>query len=299
VKKTSGFIITSLKFKYKKIPDQKFYSSPLLCKMGIKMFESKMFENIIFERENGIAILKINRPEKLNSLNSKALLELDAALDMIDKDSEIKAVILTGSGDRAFIAGADIAEMKDKSEEEGKKFAEMGHRITAKLEAMRKPVIAAVNGYALGGGCELAIACDIIIASENAVFGQPEVTLGICPGWGATQRLARWIRIGKAKELIYTGDRIDANEAEKLGLVNKVVPLEKLMIAAREIANKIASNAPLAVRYAKQAINEGMINASSGFKLEVELFGKCFATEDQKEGMSAYLQKRKAHFKGK
>ncbi len=265
--------------------------------MGVKMLQ---YENILFEKEEGIAVLKINRPEKLNSLNTKALQELEAALNVIDKDSEISVVILTGSGDRAFIAGADIAEMKDKNEEEGRKFAELGHRITAKIEAMGKPVIAAVNGYALGGGCEMAIACDIIIASENAVFGQPEVSLGICPGWGATQRLARWIGIGRAKELIYTGNRIDAKEAEKIGLVNKVVPLEKLMSAAREIANKIASNAPLAVKYAKQAINEGVTQgASTGFKLEAELFGRCFATEDQKEGMGAYLEKRRAKFKGR
>ncbi|MEM2925825.1 MAG: enoyl-CoA hydratase-related protein [Halobacteria archaeon] len=258
------------------------------------------FENILIEKEEGIAILKINRPEKLNSLNSKALQELEAALDLIERDSESKVVILTGSGERAFIAGADIAEMKDKNEIEARKFAELGHRITAKLEAMGKPVIAAVNGYALGGGCEIAIACDIIIASENAIFGQPEVSLGICPGWGATQRLARWIGIGKAKELIYTGNRIDAREAERIGLVNKVVPLEKLMQVAREIGNKIASNAPLAVKYAKEAINEGVYKSiTSGFKLEVELFGKCFAAEDQKEGMLAYLQRRKAQFKGR
>ncbi len=258
------------------------------------------FENILVEKEAGIAILKINRPKALNALNSKVMQELEAAIDMIGNDSETRVMILTGGGDRAFIAGADIAEMKDKDEEQGREFAELGQRITGKIEGMDKPVIAAVNGYALGGGCEIAIACDIIIASENAVFGQPEVSLGICPAWGATQRLPRWIGIGKAKELIYTGGRIDAREAERTGLVNKVVPLDRLMQEAKDIASKIAGNGPIAVGFAKRTANEGQLKgAEAGLELEVELFGKCFTTEDQKEGMTAFLQKRKAEYKGR
>lgn len=255
------------------------------------------WSNLVFRRETNIGILSINRPDALNALNSSVLEELIQAIDMANKDEEVHVLILTGEG-RAFVAGADIGEMKDMSPTDARKFAETGIDLFRKIELMEKPVIAAVNGFALGGGCELAMSCDIRIASEKAKFGQPEVGLGITPGFAGTQRLGRLVGIGRAKELIYTSDIIDADEAYRIGLVNKVVAPEELMGKAMEMAEKIASKSQLAVRYAKTAINRGMeTDLDTAMAIEKDLFGLCFATEDQKEGMAAFLEKRKPNFK--
>lgn len=248
-------------------------------------------------KDGNVAILAINRPNAMNALNTELLLELDMALENLNKDSEIFVIILTGEG-KAFVAGADISEMKDKTPEAARSFGMLGSKIFRRLELMEKPVIAAVNGYALGGGCELAISCDIIIAGEKAKFGQPEVGLGITPGFAGTQRLPRIIGIKKAKELIFTGGMIGAQEAEKIGLVNKVVPQEELMATAMEMAKTIASKGQIAVRYAKAAINRGIeTDMDTGNAIETDLFALCFANDDQKEGMTAFLGKRKAEFK--
>jgi enoyl-CoA hydratase len=255
------------------------------------------FENIIFKKEENIGILTINRPKALNALNSKVLDELDKAIDMVKEDEDIFVLIITGEG-RAFVAGADIAEMKDLSVLEARQFSNKGISVFRKIELMEKPVIAAVNGFALGGGCELSMCCDIRIASEKAKFGQPEVGLGITPGFGGTQRLARIIGMGRAKELILTTDMIDANEAYRIGLVNKVVPSESLMDEACALAKKIISKGQIAVRYAKTAINRGIeTDLETGLAIEMDLFGLCFATEDQKEGMSAFLEKRSPNYR--
>ncbi|TZE82804.1 short-chain-enoyl-CoA hydratase [Calorimonas adulescens] len=257
-----------------------------------------MWENIVLEKEGNIAVLSINRPRALNALNTKTLLELDEALESVSKDGEVRALVVTGSGDRAFVAGADINEMKDKNAMEGREFALLGQRVFAKLQDMPIPTIAAINGYALGGGCELALACDMRIASSKAKIGQPEVTLGITPGFAGTQRLARTVGPAIAKELIFTGAQISADEAYRIGLVNRVVEPEKLMEEAKNLALKIASNAPIAVSLAKQAINKGIdVDLSTGMAYEAEVFGLCFSTRDQKEGMAAFVEKRKAEFK--
>lgn len=254
---------------------------------------------IKLSKEGRVAVITLNRPEALNALNTETLKELDAVTDQVAADPEVDVVILTGEG-KAFVAGADIAEMKGLSAEEGRRFGIRGQQIFRKLELMEKPVIAAVNGFALGGGCELAMSCDIRIASEKAKFGQPEVGLGITPGFSGTQRLARLIGVSKAKEWIFTGDMVDAVEAERLGLVNKVVSHDQLMEEALSLACKIASKAQLAVRYAKIAINKGMeTDIDTGIQIEADLFGLCFATQDQKEGMTAFLEKRKPNFQGK
>lgn len=255
------------------------------------------FTNLLLKKDNKIGILSINRPEALNALNTAVLDELDKAIDMINKDDEIYVLILTGEG-RAFVAGADIKEMKDMNSMAARDFAEKGMRIFRKIELMEKPVIAAVNGFALGGGCELCMCCDIRIASENAKFGQPEVGLGITPGFAGTQRLPRLVGLGKAKELVFTGVTIDANEALRIGLVNKVVAADKLMEEAMEMANTIVKKSQLAVRYAKTAINRGIeTDIETGMAIEKDLFGLCFATEDQKEGMLAFLEKRQPDYK--
>ncbi|WP_069650645.1 short-chain-enoyl-CoA hydratase [Caloranaerobacter ferrireducens] len=255
------------------------------------------YENLLLKKEGNICILTINRPKALNALNSKVLEELSDAVDQIEKDKDICVVIITGEG-KAFVAGADIVEMKDMTSEVARKFAEQGIEVFRKIELMEKVVIAAVNGFALGGGCELAMCCDIRIASEKAKFGQPEVGLGITPGFAGTQRLSRLVGIAKAKELIFTGDMIDANEAEKIGLVNKVTKHEELMNTAVEIAKKIASKGQIAVRYSKIAINRGFeTDIETGMEIERNLFSLCFATDDQKEGMTAFIEKRKPKFK--
>lgn len=257
------------------------------------------YDNLLLKKQDNIAILSFNRPKVLNALNTDVLKELDRAIDDIEKDEEIYVLIITGEG-KAFIAGADISEMRDKTAVEGRKFGELGSSIFRKIELMEKPVIAAVNGFALGGGCELSMSCDIRIAGEKAKFGQPEVGLGITPGFAGTQRLARLVGTAKAKELIFTADIIKAQEAKEIGLVNKVVPQEELISEALDMAKKIASNGQIAVKYSKVAINRGInCDLDTGNEIEKDLFGLCFATEDQKEGMSAFLEKRKAEFKNK
>ncbi len=256
------------------------------------------FDNLILTKEDGIGILSINRPEVSNALNSKLLDELNQAIQQITQDPEIKVCILTGEG-KAFVAGADIREMANLSPLQGREFAHKGNQIFSALEEMEKPVIAAINGYALGGGCELALACDFRLASEKAKLGQPEVGLGITPGFGGTQRLARAIGPARAKELIYTGKIITSQEALALGLVNHVYPAESLLEEAKKMAKEIANKAPYAVSLCKKAINQGLeIDLKRGLELEADLFGLCFATQDQKEGMRAFLEKRKADFQG-
>ena len=254
---------------------------------------------VILEKEAGIGIIKLNRPEALNSLNEQVLTELEEIFNLIEKDDGILTFIITGEG-KAFAAGADIEFMSQMNYEEGKKYGEFGARVFRKLESMEKPSIAAVNGFALGGGCELAMACDMRIASEKAKFGQPEVGLGIAPGFSGTQRLPRIVGKSKAIELILTGDIINAQEAKEIGLVNKVVPADELMNEAMKLAQKINKNAPLAVRSSNAAIKKGLeVDIHEGIKIENELFGMCFNTKDQKEGMAAFLGKRKPDYKGK
>lgn len=255
------------------------------------------YQNLIIEKEEQVCIVRINHPEALNALNSVILKELGQAFDAIARDEETNVVILTGEG-RSFVAGADISEMSVMKAAEGKRFGCLGAEVFRKIELLEKPVIAAVNGFALGGGCELAMACDIRIASSKAKFGQPEVGLGIIPGFSGTQRLPRIVGVAKAKELIYTAGVIPAEEAYRIGLVNKVVEPEELMKEAMAMAVIIASKAQLAVRYAKEAINRGIeTDIDTGIGLENGLFGLCFATQDQKEGMDAFLWKRKPEFK--
>lgn len=253
--------------------------------------------SLLFKKEGNIGILSINRPDALNALNSIVLDELGQAIEMIDNDPDVHVLILTGEG-RAFVAGADIAEMKDMNSMEARRFAEKGISIFRRIELMEKPVIAAINGFALGGGCELSMCADIRIASEKAKFGQPEVGLGITPGFAGTQRLARLVGTGRAKELIFTCDIIGAEEAYRIGLVNKIVSPEELMNVAIEMANKIASKSQIAVRYSKTAINRGIeTDLDTGMAIEKDLFGLCFATEDQKEGMGAFIDKRTPDYK--
>ncbi len=257
-------------------------------------------KNVLLEKEENIAIVMMNRPKALNALNSETLKELDNVIEVLEKDNEIYAVVLTGAGEKAFVAGADISEMRNLNEEQGKEFGLLGNKVFRRLENLNKPVIAAVNGFALGGGCELAMACDIRIASTKAKFGQPEVGLGITPGFGGTQRLPRIVGLGKAKELIYTCDIIKADEALRIGLVNKVVEVEALLDEAKAMAKKIALNAPIAVKLCKDAINRGMqVNIDEGIVIEACDFGKCFSTEDQKEGMAAFVEKRNKNFQNK
>ena len=258
------------------------------------------FQNIILEKEDYLAILTINRPKALNALNGDTLYELEAAIKDIKADDNIKVVILTGSGEKSFVAGADITFMLPLSPAEGRFFADFGEKVFRSMELLEKPIIAAVNGFALGGGCELAMACDIRLASEKAIFGQPEVGLGIIPGFGGTQRLPRLIGEGRAKELIYTADNVSAAEAFRLGLVNHVCPPDQLMDEARKMAKKIASKAPLAVGYAKFAIGKGMqVDIDTAMSIESDMFGMSCATADKFEGMTAFVEKCKANFQGK
>lgn len=257
------------------------------------------YENVVFEKHGHIATLTFNRPEVLNALNSDVIKEVNRVLDEVNENEDIYVLVITGNG-KAFVAGADIAEMSTMTPVEARRFAELGLSTFRKLELMEKPAIAAINGFALGGGCELSMSCDIRIASEKAKFGQPEVGLGIIPGFGGTQRLARLVGAAKAKELIFTGNLVNAAEAEKIGLVNKVVLHEELMTEALTIAEKIAGNAQKAVAYSKSSINRGAeTDIETGMAIEKDLFGLCFSTEDQSEGMAAFLEKRKAEFKNK
>ena len=248
---------------------------------------------ITYEQEGFVGVITINRPKALNALNSEVLKELNATLDAVDLENT-RALVLTGAGEKSFVAGADIAEMSILTKAEGEAFGKIGNDVFRKIETFPIPVIAAVNGFALGGGCEIAMSCDIRLCSDTAIFGQPEVGLGITPGFGGTQRLARLIPVGKAKEIIYGAVNIKADEAYRLGLVNSVYPLEELLPAAKKLAAKIAKNAPIAVRACKQAINEGLdLDMDQAIVLEEKLFGSCFETEDQREGMQAFLEKRK------
>ncbi len=255
------------------------------------------YNTINLNFEDSIALIEINRPKALNALSSEVLVELNQAIDAVSNSESTRVLIITGSGEKSFVAGADISEMKDKNAIEGQKFSKLGNDVFAKLEALAVPVIAAVNGFALGGGCELALACDIRIAAENAVFGQPEVGLGITPGFGGTQRLARTVGMGIAKELVYTGRNIKADYALSIGLVNSVVEAGTVVEAAKKMASRIAGNAPYAVQASKRAMTNGIeLDLNRALDLEAEVFGLCFATNDQKEGMEAFLEKRKPTF---
>lgn len=254
------------------------------------------YNNIIFEKQDDIGVLKINRPKALNALNAETICELAQIVKEIKNDAEIKVLIVSGEG-RSFVAGADIVEMKDKTPEEARIFAASAMDVFREMELMEKPVIAAVNGFALGGGCELSMACDIRIAGEKAKFGQPETGLGITPGFGGTQRLPRLVGTGKAKELIFTAKMINAVEAEKIGLVNAVVAQDELMDKAMEMAKQIAANSPMAVKYAKSSINRGYeTDIETAIYIEKDIFGLCFASEEQTEGMTAFVEKRKPEF---
>ncbi|SDB45420.1 enoyl-CoA hydratase-related protein [Butyrivibrio sp. INlla16] len=244
------------------------------------------------EVKDKIAVLTINRPEALNALNSQVLDDLSAALDSIDVNT-VRALVLTGAGEKSFVAGADIGEMSTLTKAEGEAFGKKGNDVFRKLETFPIPTIAAVNGFALGGGCEISMSCDIRICSDNAMFGQPEVGLGITPGFGGTQRLARLIGAGMAKQLIYTARNIKADEAYRIGLVNAVYAQEELLPAAEKMANTIAAQAPIAVRACKKAINDGLqLDIDKAIELEEKIFGDCFETEDQREGMANFLRKK-------
>ncbi|GAA6492669.1 enoyl-CoA hydratase-related protein [Candidatus Bariatricus faecipullorum] len=250
-------------------------------------------EFVTYETEGQVGIITINRPKALNALNSAVLNDLNAVIDGVDTN-EVRCLILTGAGEKSFVAGADIGEMSTLTKEEGEAFGKKGNDIFRKLETLPIPVIAAVNGFALGGGCEISMSCDIRICSDNAVFGQPEVGLGITPGFGGTQRLARLVGPGMAKQMIYTARNIKADEALRIGLVNAVYPQAELMDAAKKMAAGIAKNAPIAVRNCKKAINEGLdLDMDKAIELEEKLFGDCFESYDQQEGMKAFLEKRK------
>ena len=248
---------------------------------------------INYEQDGMVGIITINRPEALNALNSTVLDELNGCLDSIDTNV-VRAVVLTGAGNKSFVAGADIGEMSKLSQIDGEAFGKKGNDVFRKIETFPIPVIAAVNGFALGGGCEIAMSCDIRICSDNAIFGQPEVGLGITPGFGGTQRLARLVGVGMAKQLIYTARNIKADEALRIGRVNAVYPQEELLGVTKKMAVNIAQNAPIAVRACKKAINDGLdAKMDDAIVIEEKLFGSCFATHDQIEGMSAFLEKRK------
>ena len=250
--------------------------------------------NVLLEKKGNIAVATINRPKALNALNSQVLEDLNELVDLVNADEEIRALVLTGAGEKAFVAGADIGEMSTLPKAEGEAFGKKGNDVFRKLETMPIPTIAAINGFALGGGCELSMSCDIRICADTAVFGQPEVGLGITPGFGGTQRLARLVSPGMAKQLIYTARNIKADEALRIGLVNAVYPAEELMAAAEKMAATIAANAPIAVRACKKAINEGLdVDMDAALVIEEKLFGSCFETADQAEGMGAFLEKRK------
>ena len=257
------------------------------------------YQNIRLEIADRIATLSVDRPKALNALNPDTLRELSAAIDAVAKDPAVKVLIVSGGGEKAFVAGADIAAMTAMKPEEAQRFGALGHEVMRKLERLEKPVIAAVNGFALGGGTELALACDIVLASDRAVFGQPEIKLGIIPGFGGTQRLARKCGSFAAKELILGGDNIKADRALAIGLANAVIPAADLMAEARKLAAKMAGYSALSLKAAKQAIDEGLDKPRIEDALQVELqaFAHLFGSEDQKEGMTAFLEKRPAQFK--
>ena len=257
------------------------------------------YENLLLTLEDRIATITVNREKQLNALNGRTLMELLGALGEISGSDAVDAVVVTGAGAKAFVAGADIAEMAGFSAQQARAFAELGHRVCFAFEEIEKPVIAAVNGFALGGGCELALACDFIYASRTAKFGQPEVGLGVIPGFGGTQRLLRRVGKARAKELLLTGESIDAVEAQRIGIVNAVFEPADLIARTRDACKKIAAKGPIAIAQAKRALQagEGMPLAAA-CELERQMFGTMFATQDQKEGMKAFLEKRPAAFKG-
>jgi enoyl-CoA hydratase len=259
-----------------------------------------MYKTLLYEKKDDIGVLTVNRPDKLNAISNELTSELSSLMDELEKDDKLRVLVITGAGDKAFVAGADIQELVDRDARMGRRVSRERQEIFSRIENLPVPVIAAVNGYALGGGLELALACNIRVCSEKAQFGAPEVKLGIIPGDGGTQRLPRLVGLGRGMEMVITGDFIDAQEAYRIGLVNKVVPPEELMKAAMELAQKIASRPPLAVRYAKEAVNRSQEgDAASGFALESYLHALTCTTEDKKEGVAAFLEKRKGKFKGK
>ena len=258
------------------------------------------FVNLLLEKKNSVAYLTVNRPKVLNALNVATMEELAVAFTEIRSDASVRVVILTGAGEKAFVAGADIGELGKLDETSGGKFAQRGQAVFDLVENLGKPVIACVNGFALGGGCELAMACTLRLASENAKFGQPEVKLGFLPGYGGTQRLPRLVGKGMAMQLVLTGGIITAQEALRIGLVNEVIAQADLISRAEAIAQKILANAPLAVQHAMEAVNKGMeMTLVQGLALEAELFRACCGTEDKQEGTAAFLEKRAAQFKGR
>ena len=258
-----------------------------------------MYQTIRYEKQENIGIITIDRPEALNALNSTVILELIDVIGQVEQDGELRALIITGEG-RSFVAGADIGEQCPMDLTAGRNWGRRGSALMRRIEKLEIPTIAAVNGFALGGGCELAMACDIIVASEKAKFGQPEVTLGITPGFSGSQRLPRRVGVAKAKELIFSGKMIKADEAERIGLVNAVFAPEELMNGALEMARSFTKNAPIAVKYSKACIDRGMqMDIDDAIALENELFGMCYATADQKEGMTAFLEKRPAKCENK
>jgi enoyl-CoA hydratase len=259
-----------------------------------------MYQTLLTSLDNGIFIITINRPDKLNALNKTVIEELSSAIDEVIRNKEIRSAIITGAGPKAFVAGADISEFLSLDASGGKALAQKGQdMVFNKIENCPKPVVAAVNGFALGGGCELAMCCHFRLASENAKFGQPEVNLGLIPGYGGTQRLVQLIGKGKALELLMSGNMIDGNEAKQLGLVNHITTPETLLEQTIKILAVINSKAPLAVAACIRSANAVFDETQNGFEVEIEEFGKCFATEDMKEGVSAFLEKRKANFLGK
>lgn len=258
------------------------------------------WNNILLEKDGFIAVLTINRPKVLNALNEETLTELGQAVEQLGADNEVRVVIITGAGEKAFVAGADIAHMQKLKPLEAREFARLGQRVFSKIENLPKPVIAAINGFALGGGCELAMACDIRVASENAKLGQPEVNLGLIAGFGGTQRLTRLVNPGLAKEILFTADMYDAAAAQRMGLVNHVVVPAELLGFCKKMAGRIAARGPVAVRLTKEAVNEGLeMDLEKAFAHEADLFGVVFSSQDRDEGIAAFLGKRKADFVGK
>lgn len=257
------------------------------------------YNNLLINEEDGIALVTLNRPKALNALNDELMTEIGIAIDELEAKDSVQVIIITGAGEKSFVAGADIKEMKDLNIDQGKRWAAKGEGTFLKIEQCEKPVIAAINGFALGGGCEIAMACDIRIAADNARFGQPEVGLGIIPGFGGTQRMPRLIGKGMAKYLIYTADMIKADEALRIGLVQKVVPLAELIETAKKVAKTIISKSPMAVRFAKNAIDRGIeMSIPNAMEYEAFIFGTCFGGDDQTEGMTAFVNKEKAKFTG-
>ncbi|MBN2436989.1 MAG: enoyl-CoA hydratase/isomerase family protein [Deltaproteobacteria bacterium] len=258
------------------------------------------YTNILFTVEDGVATLTFNRPKALNAMNSETMAELLDAVNVCKANETIRVLVLTGAGDRAFVAGADISQMREFRPQQALAFMELGQEILRRMETMPKPVIAAVNGFALGGGTEISLACDIRFASEKAVFGQPEILIGLIPGWGGTQRLPRIIGMGRAKELILSGDRIDAQRAYEIGLVNRIFPADRLLPETLQFARKLAGMPGFAAQMAKHSIHFGYdLALDNACRLEAECCAQCFSTDDQKEGMKAFLEKRKPVFTGR